>query len=79
MAGHRITFRVPEGWLLNVVPRVVWTQNSTVRLGFGEIDNIYADPCQPDLGVLDPPPGPAADDLASALRRDPGRHRDDRG
>ncbi len=67
VAGHRITFTVPEGWQLNVVPRVVWTENSAVRLGFGQVDSIYADPCQPDLGVLDPPPGPTADDLASAL------------
>jgi hypothetical protein len=72
VAGNRITFTVPAGWQRNIVPRVVWTGNSEVRLGFGEVENIYADPCQPDLGVLDPPPGPTADDLASALAAIPG-------
>jgi hypothetical protein len=72
VAGHRITFTVPAGWQPNIVPHVVWTQNSEVRLGFGEIENIYRDPCQPDIGVLDPPPGRTADDLASALASIPG-------
>lgn len=72
VAGHRITFSVPAGWQRNVVPQVLWTGSSEARLGFGDVENIYADPCQPDLGVLDPPPGPTADDLASALAAIPG-------
>lgn len=72
VAGHRVTFSVPAGWQPNIVPQVVWTDDSVARLGFGEIENIYADPCQPDLGLLDPAPGPTAGDLASALAAIPG-------
>ena len=72
VAGNRITFTVPAGWQRNVVPQVLWTGNSEARLGFGDVENIYADPCQPDLGLLDPPPGPTAEDLASALAAIPG-------
>jgi hypothetical protein len=30
-------------------------------------DKVYADPCHPDRGLLNPPPGPSVDDLAKAL------------
>ena len=72
VAGNQITFTVPAGWQRNVVPQVLWTGNSEARLAFGEIENIYADPCQPALGLLDPAPGPTVDDLASALAAIPG-------
>lgn len=72
VAGNRITFTVPAGWQRNTVPQVLWTGSSEARLGLGDVENIYADPCQPDLGLLDPPPGPTVDDLASALAAIPG-------
>ena len=72
VAGNRITFTVPAGWQRNIVPQVLWTGGSEARLAFGEVDNIYADPCQPALGVLDPAPGPTVDDFASALAAIPG-------
>jgi hypothetical protein len=58
---------VPAGWQKNFVPQVLWTGNSEARVGFGTMDNMYADPCRPGLGELDPPPGSTASDLASAL------------
>ena len=72
VVGNRITFTVPAGWQRNVVPQVLWTGSSEARLAFGEVENIYADPCQPALGVLDPAPGPTVDALASALAAIPG-------
>jgi hypothetical protein len=30
-------------------------------------DQVYADPCKPDQGLLDPQPGPSVDELAKAL------------
>ncbi len=30
-------------------------------------DKVYADPCNPDQGLLDPQPGPSVDQLAKAL------------
>jgi hypothetical protein len=40
-------------------------------LSFIEIDNLYADPCQSDDRLLDPPIGPAPDDLLAALGEQP--------
>jgi hypothetical protein len=72
VAGHRITFPVPTGWVKNVVPSVVWTDSSEARVGFATMDNVFIDPCRPDLGEHDPAVGPTVDDLAAALGSLPG-------
>jgi hypothetical protein len=68
----RIGITVPAGWTKNFVDAAVWTQNSTVHIGFGRVDNIYADPCAPSEGLLDPPVGSTVDDLATAFADLPG-------
>lgn len=45
-----------------------------VSLGFWMVDNLYIDPCHESLGLLDPPPGPTAHDLAAALAAQPLRN-----
>jgi hypothetical protein len=49
-----------------------WHQNNAGRLGVAEIDNLYADPCDPVAGPRDPAVGPAVDDLVAALTDVPG-------
>ena len=64
----RISITVPEGWTRNVAPATVWTENSTVHIWFGRVENLYADPCDDPPGEpMDPPLGPTAQDLADAL------------
>ena len=66
----RVTFTVPSGWEKLISPSTVWaTPASNARLGFMNIDNLFIDPCQPALGLMDPPVGPTVDDLVAALRR----------
>jgi hypothetical protein len=73
VAPLRITFTVPAaGWQKNVAPNAIWTGNSEGRVGFGTVDNLYADPCATVLTQRDPPVGPSVDDLASALANLPG-------
>lgn len=66
----RITVTVPEGWQNVRVPGLVWGEGAV--LGFWNLDNLYADPCTPASGLLDPAPGPTVDDLVSAFNRVPG-------
>ncbi len=69
-----ITFDVPRGWA-----KCVWgpvdpgvcgpqTQGFTVQI----IENVVADPCDPDRAPLVPPVGPSVDDLAEAISSLPG-------
>ena len=66
----RITVAVPEGWQNVRVPGLVWGDGAV--LGFWNLDNLYADPCTPASGLLDPAPGPTVDDLVAAFNRVPG-------
>jgi len=64
----RITFSVPAGWEKLIAPSTIWAApGSDARLGFMSVDNVFVDPCQPDLGLMDPPVGPTVDDLVTAL------------
>jgi hypothetical protein len=73
VGDHRVTFTVSAiGWQKNVVEGVIWTNDSEARVSFGSLDNVNLDPCRPELGELDPPPGPTADELAAALAAIPG-------
>lgn len=66
----RITVTVPDGWSNVRVPGLVWGEGAV--LGFWNLDNLYADPCTPASGLLDPAPGPTVDDLVAAFNRVPG-------
>ena len=69
----RITFTLPAaGWQKNVVPNAIWTGNSEGWVGFGIVDNLYADPCATVLTPRDPAVGPTVDDLVTALADLPG-------
>ena len=65
----RITFTVPDGWLKNRTPTMLWADDNR-RFGFFTVDNLYADPCDPsvDKPVRDPPLGPTVADLVAALK-----------
>lgn len=64
----RIAITVPDGWTRNIAPATVWTENSTVHIWFGRVNNLYADPCDDPAGEpMVPPLGPTAKDLADAL------------
>ncbi len=67
----KIGFTVPEiGW----TPWIPANDYGAVLngtawgIGFLEIDNLYADPCHPEAGLLEPAIGPTADDLVAGLR-----------
>ncbi len=69
----RITFDVPAaGWMKNVAPSAIWTENSEGRVAFGTVDSLYTDPCATVLAQRDPPVGPTVDDLVTALANMPG-------
>ena len=74
----RIALSLPAGWKawkFGVFPEQEGAEPPTGRgLSFWLVDNIYADPCRWEEGVLDPPPGSSADDLAAALAEQRGRY-----
>jgi hypothetical protein len=65
------TFTLPAGWERVAIDGLAWGPNGT-RLRFAVIDNLYVDPCDPTLGVQDPPVGASVADLALALGTLPG-------
>ena len=75
---YRITLTVPagwEGWAFGVLPTREGPGPPAGRgIGLWIVDNIYADPCRWDRGLLEPPPGPSADALAAALKAQWGRY-----
>ena len=63
----RATFTVPAGWTGHL-----GGSNMAQLVGPGEIlivafDDVYADPCHYEQGLLDPRPGPTVDDLVAAF------------
>ena len=66
----RVTFTVPAGWFGNLGGPYLadlGRAGDTAAVGFSIFDKVYADPCHFDRGLLNPAPGPAVDDLATAL------------
>jgi hypothetical protein len=68
----RLAITVPAGWSRNVAPSTVWTEDSTVNIWFGRVENLYVDPCGATAEQLDPSLGPTVEDLAAALAAYPG-------
>ena len=74
-----LTFRLPEGWsksdagpdhlaiVKNPGGGLFPNPPGGMALGFFVVDNLFADPCALEDRMLDPPVGPAVEDLADAL------------
>jgi hypothetical protein len=62
----RLAITVPRGWSRNVAPDTVWTEDSTVTIWFGRVDELNTDPCaaSTEMTALS---GPTVDDFADAL------------
>lgn len=76
-----VTFEVGPGWSMwssGVGPDTVAVYEDSFDppaghgIGFLIVDNVYADPCQPSAGPMDPPVGPGPEDLAAALAAQTG-------
>lgn len=66
----RVTVTTPDAWTMWAFRADVTGLDASSRAaGFGLwiADNVFIDPCQPELGELAPPVGPSVDDLAAAL------------
>lgn len=57
----------PSAWYKALYDWGPWHQSNDARLAFVVVDNLYVDPCQPDLGLRDPAVGPTVDELIDAL------------
>jgi hypothetical protein len=69
------TFTVPDGWESRF--EILWKdRDGPGELAFGlwTVDNVFADPCHWEGSLLDPPVGPTAADLATALEQQVGRN-----
>ena len=72
IAGVRLTFAVPAGWVDNDWYVSKLGAAPIYGVGFNNVANIYTDSCPSVL--VDPPVGPTVDDLASAWAKLPGFH-----
>lgn len=71
----RVTLTVPGGWngkLGGPYALYLARQNGGGEVIVSVFDNVSADPCDQNQGLLNPPPGPTVDDLATALTTRPG-------
>jgi len=69
-----LTVTVPNGWTGNVGGRYAVFLTPTSAPGGVSITSfskVYADPCHSERGVISPTPGPAVDDLITALQSVP--------
>jgi hypothetical protein len=74
----RIVLTLPagwEGWAYGAFPAREGPEPPSGRgISFWIVDDIYADPCRWDRGLLDPPPEASADALAAAIDSQWGRY-----
>ncbi len=69
----RVIVTVPAGWEKNQPDWVIWSrEDHKATLALSNVDDLYIDPCQPELLTRDPSVGPTVDDLVSALGTVPG-------
>lgn len=67
----RIALTVPSGWERLAVPAMVWSSEDTkTTVAYFTVDDLYADPCNPSVGVRGV--GPSVDDLVTAFGNSPG-------
>jgi hypothetical protein len=74
---HRMLISVPAGWerFDGELPAITWQDAeppSGAAISFWTVGNLVADPCHPEDGLLEPPVGRSAEDLADALTNVPG-------
>ncbi|MDQ3880113.1 MAG: hypothetical protein M3295_03435 [Chloroflexota bacterium] len=72
----RITLTTPNAWTMWALSADVTGVDQApgtgaAGLGFWIADNVFVDPCRPQLGEVSPPVGPSVDELASALENLP--------
>jgi len=69
-----ISYTVPAGWNRDASgPELMGPIADEIGgLSLWTVSNVFADPCQFELGTLQPPPGASVDDLADALADQPG-------
>lgn len=69
-----ISYTVPAGWKREPSgPELMGPIADEIGgLSFWTVSNLFADPCQFELGTLGTQPGPTVDDLADALANQPG-------
>ena len=65
-----VQFTIPTGWEKVGIEGILWGDEA--RIGFAVPTNVFADPCDPEQGELDPPVGPTIDELTTALSELPG-------
>jgi hypothetical protein len=74
----RVSLAVPRGWDVWIFgggiidPRHRGNWPSGTGIGFYQVEDVYADPCRWERGMM-PSIGPSAADLAAALARQPDR------
>ena len=71
----RVTFTLPDGWESSMGGPYFVSIGRPFRPGgvaFSIFEKVYADPCHPGQGLIDPQPGPTVADLATALAGRPG-------
>ena len=71
----RVTFTLPDGWESSMGGPYLVRIGRPFRPGgvtFSIFEKVYADPCHPGQGLIDPQPGPTVADLATALAGRPG-------
>jgi hypothetical protein len=68
-------FTVPDGWERVAIDGLLSGDNGA-QVGFAVVDNVFADPCDPDRGFVKPAVGPTVDELARAIENVPGYERE---
>jgi hypothetical protein len=62
----------PSAWYKALFDWGPWHQSNNAQLGFALVENLFEDPCAPELGMRAPAVGPTVDDLATAIVALPG-------
>jgi hypothetical protein len=57
----------PSAWYKAMYDYGPWHQTNAARLGFGNVENLRIDACDPGPGWQDPPTGPSVADLVEGL------------
>ena len=66
--GVQIVSTLGTGWERNEEEYVVWTiEDDKASIAALTVHNLYRNPCEPELGLLNPAVGPTVDDLVTAL------------
>lgn len=68
LAPLQVTFTIPDGWARGTWDWVLFSdEDIKAYLAADEVENLFTHPCEQTLELMNPPVGPAVDDLAAAL------------